>query len=401
MHYDLIIVGAGIIGTAVAYEYAMRHPGGKIALIDKSAQISRHQSGRNSGVIHAGVYYPPGSLKARFCRQGLEDTLAFCRDNGLPAEQCGKLIVATSEDERARLATLYSRCEQNDLQPEMVSARKITQLEPNIRGVEAVLVGHSGITDYQTIAQCMLAKAQEKAQLNLCVDHQVSGIDEQDKQVVVTAHHHTDRIRIAGQRLICCAGVHADRLIRMQGIPCDFQIMPFKGEYFRLHQRFDHVTKRLIYPVPDPAMPFLGVHLTKMIGGFTTVGPNAVLATGREAYRIKDTSVKDILDMAGYAGLWKLLWRYRQSVVSELRSSISKKYYASLIQRYCPTVTEHDFAPYRPGIRAQAVRTDGSLVSDFLFTASGRTLHVGNAPSPAATSAMPIARAILARADAL
>lgn len=398
--YDLIIVGAGIIGAAVAYTYCKAHPAARVALIEKSARPATHQTGRNSGVIHAGVYYPPGSLKAKYCRQGLEDTLRFCKDYGLPYEQCGKLVVATSLQEVDTLDTIFERCEQNDLSPERVSASGIKEMEPHILGREAIYVSHTGITDYAAITACMLENASSSGTLEICYQHAVTGIEEGDAFSTVICDCNGEQKQLRADKLIVCAGVHADAMIQLQGLQCDFRILPFKGEYFKLHSRFDNITSRLIYPVPDPAMPFLGVHLTRMVGGYTTVGPNAVLAPGKEAYKNYQTSLTELWSMAQTPGLWKLLWKYRHSVVSELATTLSRRHYASLIQRYCPAVTEHDFSPYRAGIRAQAVTRSGELMHDFCFVSSDRILHVGNAPSPAATSALPIARAILDKAFA-
>lgn len=396
--YDLIIVGAGIIGAAVAYTYCKKHPAARVMLIEKSAKPASHQTGRNSGVIHAGVYYPPGSLKAQYCRQGLEDTLRFCQDYDLPFEQCGKLVVATSDKEVEALDMIFDRCQQNDLSPERVNARGITGMEPHIRGEEAIYVSHTGITDYAAITACMLEQARLSGALEIRYQHAVCGIEEGDAFATITCECSGELHRYRAEKLIVCAGVYADSLIRQQGLDCGFSILPFKGEYFKLHARFDNITSRLIYPVPDPAMPFLGVHLTRMIGGYTTVGPNAVLAPGKEAHENHQTSVAELWRLGRSPGLWKLLWKYRQSVFSELATTLSKHHYASLIQRYCPAVTEHDFSPYRSGIRAQAVTHDGELMQDFCFVSSERILHVANAPSPAATSALPIARAILVRA---
>lgn len=398
--YDLIVVGAGIIGAAIAYTYRKRNPSARIAIIEKESRPAAHQSGRNSGVIHAGVYYPPDSLKAKFCRQGLDDTLQFCQQFDLPFEQCGKLVVAMSQKETKNLDSIFERCEHNGLSPKRVSAAGIKRMEAHIQGTEAIYVAHTGITDYAVITACMLEQAGLSGCLDMFYEHTVAGISEGDAYSSVDCASGGGNVRLNAEKVIICAGVHADTLIRLQGLECDFRILPFKGEYYKLHSRFNEISSHLIYPVPDPAMPFLGVHLTKMIGGYTTVGPNAVLAPGKEAYKNHNTSISEICKLAQTEGLWRLLWKYRQSVVSEVRSALSKQHYASLIQKYCPAVTAHDFSPYRPGIRAQAVTPEGELMQDFHFVSSDRVLHVGNAPSPAATSAMPIARAILDKAFA-
>ncbi|WP_189406446.1 L-2-hydroxyglutarate oxidase [Alteromonas halophila] len=394
---DLVIIGAGIIGAAVARDYLARFPHHHVLMLERADRPAAHQTGRNSGVVHAGVYYPPGSLKSTLCREGLDTTLAYCRDHQLPVEQCGKVIVATDETEAQRLDTLYSNCKANDLQPERWSTRQIRSHEPAIRGTEGVYVRHTGITDYAAITRHMLSACKATGQFTLATGAEVETISEGADSVTLEVKQHARRVRVKSQALVCCAGVRADQLIRTQLGDCDFAILPFKGEYFRLSPRFDAVSSRLIYPVPDPAMPFLGVHLTRMIGGYTTVGPNAVLAAGREAYTCLDTSLAELGRILRVRGLYPLLWRFKRAVVSELITSLSKHAYASRIQRYCPAVTVDDFTPYRSGIRAQAVSRNGELMQDFHFVQTQRVLHVGNAPSPAATSAIPIARTVVDR----
>lgn len=394
-HADLIIVGAGIIGAAVARDYLRRFPDKRVVVLEKETESASHQSGRNSGVIHAGVYYPPGSLKARFCREGLEETLSYCRQHNVAFEQCGKVIVASDQQEAERLDTLYQNCIENDLQPERWSGNKIAQQEPAIRGKEGVFVRHTGITDYRAITRHMLASCRDYPGFSLLTGAKVGHIDESGDAVTLGVSRHGRLTQLKSDNLVCCAGVMADRLIEAQGLRCDFAIVPFKGEYFKLSSRFDRVTRRLIYPVPDPSMPFLGVHLTRMVGGYTTVGPNAVLASGKEAYRAFSLSPANWYRLLRFPGLYPLLWRYRRAVASELVTSVSKQAYAKRIQRYCPSVSADDFTPYRCGIRAQAVHRNGSLMQDFHFVQTERVLHVANAPSPAATSAIPIARTVV------
>lgn len=395
--YDFVIIGAGIIGAAVAHELSLRKPGCRVLLLDKAERAASHQTGRNSGVIHAGVYYPPGSLKATFCRQGLEDTLAFCKQHQLPFEQCGKLLVATDNRELQAMQSLFERCQQNDLQPDMLSAAQIRHKEPNIRAVGGFLVKQTGITDYQAITGCLLSLAAKHVRLDVCYLHQVTSVQEHGDCVQVCTQTPGGKTRFEADFLINCAGIYSDEIIKSQGLACDFRMLPFRGEYFRLVDKYNAVSSHLIYPIPDPNMPFLGVHLTKMVGGYTTVGPNAVLATGKEVYNgifSRDAQWRSVF---GKSDVWKLLWRYRKAAVKELSSSMSKTYYARLVSRYCPGITADDFIPYRAGIRAQAVDRQGNLIHDFKFVSSPLTLHVGNAPSPAATSAMPIAREIVSR----
>lgn len=392
--YDYIIIGAGIVGAAVAHRLSQRQPHASILIVEKESGPARHQTGRNSGVIHAGVYYPPGSLKARYCREGLERTMAFCRQFHLPFEQCGKLVVATNAVEQERLTELFERCQQNDLSPQRMSASEIRRAEPNISGVEAIEVRHTGITDYTAMTHCLLEQAGQHGRLSILYGVGVSQIEELSDSVRISLSQGGEHSCVRTAKLISCAGIYADSLIRAQGLECHFRMLPFKGEYYRLSDRFNGISQRLIYPVPDPAMPFLGVHLTKMIGGYTTVGPNAVLASGREAYDSLSLSIPEWWHSLSFTGLWRLLWQHRSAVGSELASSISKHVYARRVQKYCAAVTADDFSYYRPGIRAQAVSREGALIHDFLFVESEFCLHVANAPSPAATSALPIADAI-------
>ncbi len=393
--FDFVIVGAGIIGAAVARELSVQYPNTTIAIIEKESGAAQHQTGRNSGVIHAGVYYPPGSLKAQYCREGLNATIDLCDSAHIPYQQCGKIVVATSQAEEARLESLFERCKLNDLNPRMLTGKQVTELEPNISGVAGMWVKQTGITDFTLVTRCLLQQAKASTAVKTFYSAKVDEIVENGESVNLSLIQENRRLNIKGDFLICCAGAYSDELISKQGLPCDFKIIPFKGEYFRLSERFDNVTRKLIYPVPDPAMPFLGVHLTKMIGGYTTVGPNAVLAPGREAYSAFKTDFAECWRLASFSGLYKLLWQFKRHLVSELQSSFSKTQYVKQIKRYCPEVNVKDLSYYRPGIRAQAVTNDGQLLHDFKFVRSERALHVGNAPSPAATSAIPIAKAIV------
>lgn len=394
---DFAIIGAGIVGAAVAYKLSQRQPRARIRVFDKEAQCAAHQTGRNSGVIHAGVYYEPGSYKARFCRSGLEQTIEFCERFALPHEQCGKIIVATDAIELAAMETLFSRCQQNDLQPEMLSAAEIKQCEPAINSVGGFRVKQTGITDYKAITLCLLEQAQRNGFCTVNYQHQLRDIAEGPDGMSLVFQQGSREQHVRAAKVINCAGIYSDEIIRKQGLDCDFRMLPFKGEYFKLNDRYNNITRHLIYPVPDPAMPFLGVHLTRMIGGYTTVGPNALLTTGREAYHRLLSKDAEWLSVFGQTDVWKLLWRYKKAALKELCSSLSQQYYARLVSRYCPGITAADFQPYRAGIRAQAVDKTGRLIHDFKFIESAHALHVGNAPSPAATSALPIADEILRR----
>ncbi|GAA0348987.1 L-2-hydroxyglutarate oxidase [Bowmanella denitrificans] len=389
--YDLIVVGAGILGAACARHYLQCHPGKKVLIIEKESAPARHQTGRNSGVVHAGVYYAPGSLKAQYCREGLSETLAFCQAEDIPLLQCGKLIVATDSQEEIRLQALYQRSQDNGLHPQWMNANALRQTEQAISGRAAILVRDTAITDYTAITRRLLEKA-IKAGAEIEYSAQVSDIHETAHEVQVSLH---DGRRLLAEKLLNCAGLMADRLIQMQGLSTDFRILPFRGEYYRLPDKYNALVKHLIYPVPDPQLPFLGVHLTRMIDGSVTVGPNAVLALAREGYSWTHINVKDCWENLSYKGFWPLARQYWQSGLSEVRHSLFKSQYLKLVQKYCPQIQQHDLLPYRHGVRAQAVTESGELLHDFRFVHSERTLHVGNAPSPAATSAMPIARAVV------
>jgi L-2-hydroxyglutarate oxidase len=391
--YDLAVIGGGIIGLATALQVTERFPGLSIAVIEKEPKLALHQTGRNSGVIHAGVYYQPGSLKARFSKEGTEATIRFCREHGLAFDQCGKLIVATGTDELGRMAALHERCQANGLPVERLDAAELTRREPHIRGVGALFVPTTGIVDYGLVARTMGTLIQERGG-TIFTGTEVEAIREEPQGVTISADGRT----ITARHLIVCAGVMADRLAKLCGLDLDFQIVPFRGEYFRLGADKNDIVRHLIYPVPDPALPFLGVHLTRMIGGYVTVGPNAVLAFAREGYRFRDVNLKDLSEMIAYPGFQRLIRANLRSGIDEMWNSLSKRRYLALCQRYCPELTPEDLTPYRPGIRAQAVLADGTLVHDFLIRATTRTIHVCNAPSPAATSAIPIGRELVTRA---
>lgn len=389
MQYDYLVIGGGIVGVATARELLLRNPDASLLLMEKEDDLSLHQTGRNSGVIHAGVYYAPGSLKARLCREGAAATKAFCRTKGIPVEQCGKLIVATNEAEVDRLRQLQARCVHNGLEVAWLSQAALKQAEARITGMAALRVTETAIVDYRQVVQAMAADVR-KAGGVIQRSTIVTGIREDASGVTVR----TREGEIRGGQLIACAGLMADRIARMSGLADDFRIVPFRGEYYRLASSKDRIVDHLIYPVPDPAMPFLGVHLTRMAGGFVTVGPNAVFSLAREGYAKTSVNLRDLADALAFPGFWKVIGSHLSAGIDEMRSSLSKRRYVELCRRYCPELTVDDLLPHPSGVRAQAVMRDGTLVHDFLLRQTPRTLHVCNAPSPAATSAIPIARHI-------
>jgi len=389
MIYDYIIIGGGIVGVSTAWQLQQRFPDKKILLLEKEADFSMHQTGHNSGVVHAGVYYAPGSLKAKFCKEGAAATADFCAQHKLPFDRCGKLLVATTAEELTRMQGLVERCRLNGITVATLTAAQLKKAEPNIVGLGALHVRDTAITDYRqitaTMADCFVGLG-GKTRLK----HEVIALEETEKEVKVVARHGKERLTLRGRYLIACCGLMADRTTRMLGIPIDFRIVPFRGEYYQLPEKHNTIVKHLIYPVPDPALPFLGVHLTRMIDGSVTVGPNAVLGWKREGYDTLNLSLRDSLETLSFTGFWRMLPAHLFTGLVETKNSLWKPGYLKLVQKYCPQLQLADLRPYPPGIRAQAVLADGSLVHDFLFATSPRSLHVCNAPSPAATSAIPI-----------
>ncbi len=390
--YDLVLIGGGIVGVSTAWQLKRRYPDAAILLIEKEFSLARHQTGHNSGVIHAGVYYQPGSLKADFCKRGAARTMDFCREYGLPFEQCGKLLVATDAIEYERMGELEQRCRCNDIETQGVSAGELKKLEPNINGVAALFVPATGITNYSKITAKM-------AELFTALGGEIRcGMNLK----ALRESNHTVNIELSGvslktRYLVVCGGLMADRLAKKMGVDIDFRIIPFRGEYYRLAAGHNRIVDHLVYPVPDPALPFLGVHLTRMIDGSVTVGPNAVLGWKREGYGRFNLDFQDSLEMLTFSGFWAVIRANFLSGLSEFKDSLFKAGYLQRVRKYCPGLTVGDLLPYPAGIRAQAVKRDGTLVHDFLFAESARSLHVCNAPSPAATSAMPIGQYLCRR----
>ena len=382
---DLTVIGAGIVGVATALQLIRKFPHLSVTLVDKEATPARHQTGHNSGVVHAGVYYKPGSLKADFCKRGAELTRNLCREHKLPYLQCGKLLVATDELEYQRMIALEERCRENQIEVERLSETDLRTMEPHIVGVGALLVRSTAITDFIAITQTLL-ESFEKCNGTALMEAEVTGIEEEQKCVRV----HTPHTRIESSFLIVCGGLMADRLAKMMAIDLDFRIIPFRGEYYQLSPTFNNIVSHLIYPIPDPDLPFLGVHLTLMVDGTVTVGPNAVLGWKREGYDAINFSLRDVAEMAAFPGFWKVLRANLGTGVGEFLDSLYKPGYLKRVQKYCPQLRVKDLTPYPAGIRAQAVMSNGELVHDFLFSETERSLHVCNAPSPAATSALPI-----------
>lgn len=388
--YDFMVIGGGILGMSTAMQLQEAYPGCSVVVLEKESSPAQHQTGRNSGVIHAGVCYKPGSLKAQFCKAGNQATKAFCDEHGIHYDQCGKLLVATDAQELERMQALIERCAQNELEIEVLDQQQLKAREPAITGVGAIYVPSTGIVSYREITNKMAELVVEKGgevNFHTHVDNLEEFVDR------VTAY--TNQGRFQARYLVACAGLQSDRVVKMLGKEPEFRIVPFRGEYFLLDESHNQIVNHLIYPIPDPDLPFLGVHLTRMIDGTVTVGPNAVLAFKREGYKRTSLSLKDTAEMLQYPGLLRLLRKHFRTSLTELKNSLSKAGYLKLVQKYCPSLQLDDLKPYPAGIRAQAVSLDGSLVDDFLFVNTQRSLVVCNAPSPAATSAIPIGAHII------
>src|SRR5215204_4624528 len=363
--FDLAVIGGGIVGLSTAMQMTERFPGISVAVLEKEPALARHQTGRNSGVIHAGVYYQPGSLKAQFCREGVAAITRFCRDQGIAYEQCGKLLVATEPEELPRMEALYERARANGIDVERLDKAEVARREPRIRSLGGLFVKTTGIVDYAQVAKAMAGVVAERGGAIL-TSSEVSHIEETPSGVTLDVGK--DRIR--ARHVIAAAGLQEDR-----------------------------IANHLIYPIPDPELPFLGVHLTRMIGGYVTVGPNAVLAFAREGYGFGTVSLRDLREMAAFRGFRRVIRDNLKSGALEMANSLLKSRYLALCRRYCPELELSDLSPYRAGVRAQAVLADGTMVHDFLIGETERTIHVLNAPSPAATSSIPIGRHITRLAE--
>ncbi|MGP8292469.1 L-2-hydroxyglutarate oxidase [Vreelandella zhanjiangensis] len=394
--WDFIIIGGGILGMSTAMQLQQTYPDKRLLVLEKESGPAQHQTGHNSGVIHAGVYYTPGSLKAKFCLEGNRATREFCDQHGVDYSICGKLLVATNALETQRMQALWERTAANGLEREWLSAEALKEREPNIRGEAGIFVPSSGIVNYAQVTRAMAAEF-ERLGGKIQYGVEVKGLEERRSEVVVTTTDDT----FSSRYLVTCAGLMADRVIRMLGQDPGFTICPFRGEYYLLPEKHNHIVNHLIYPIPDPAMPFLGVHLTRMIDGSVTVGPNAVLALKREGYRKQDMSLRDMGQMFTHPGILKVLGRHLKPGLGEMKNSFYKRGYLELVRKYCPQLTIEDLKPYPAGVRAQAVSKAGNLVDDFVFVNTRRTVNVGNAPSPAATSALPIGAHITQQVVAL
>jgi L-2-hydroxyglutarate oxidase len=389
MTYDFAIIGGGIVGLATAREILLARPRSSIIILEKESAVARHQTGHSSGVIHAGIYYAPGSLKARLCREGAAATKAFCTEQGIKFETCGKLLVATNAREQVRMDALFERAKQNGVEALRIDRAGLMRLEPNITGVGALGVPSTGIVDFTRVASAFARIATAQG-ADLQLGAEVIAIRENPSAVEISTLERSWQTRA----LIVCAGLQSDRLAILAGMRIDHRIVPFRGEFYTLPNSRAGLINRLIYPIPDPKLPFVGIHLTKTIDGRIIAGPNAVLGLSREGYGKFSFSRRDVFDYLAFQGFWKVAGKHLAAGVEEMRNSLWKQGYLAQCRKYCPSLSLADLQPGVAGIRAQAVLRDGTLVHDFLFAETARQLHVCNAPSPAATSAIPIARMI-------
>jgi L-2-hydroxyglutarate oxidase len=388
---QVIIVGGGIVGLGAAYRLAERFPGARITVLEKEADVGRHQTGHNSGVLHCGLYYKPGSAKARLAVTGIRQMVEFCRENAIPHEICGKLVVAADETEVARLHDLHERGIANGLDGlRWMGPAEMREIEPHVGGVAALRVPQEGIVDYAKVCAALVAKLRErgaKVVTNAKVLHlRPAWIAE------------TTAGEFAGDFLINCAGLHCDRVAELAGERREVRIVPFRGEYYQIRAERQSLVRHLIYPVPDPRFPFLGVHFTRLIHGGIEAGPNAVLAFAREGYRKTDFNAADLFDALSYGGLWRFLRKYPSMAWYELRRSFSRELFCRSLQRLVPDIRSDDLAPGGSGVRAQAIAPQGDPLQDFRFIMRPNALHVLNAPSPGATASLAIGSEIVAMA---
>lgn len=387
--YDVAVIGGGIVGLASASALAERWPSLRVVVLEKEQSLGLHQTGRNSGVVHSGIYYKPGSFKARLCRTGNEAMVRFCGEHGVPYQRCGKLIVASDEAELVRLGALRERAIASEIPVSVVSRAGLAEREPSVVGVGGLWVPSTGITDYTAVLHA-LARITEQHDGRIMLGAEVVGFGHRNGEHVLDTTQGTVRARY----LVNCAGLQSDRVAVLAGVQLSARIVPFRGEYFELAPSRRSLVRGLVYPVPDPNFPFLGVHFTRMIDGSVHAGPNAVLALAREGYRKTDISMRDVADVVSFPGFWRLARRHAGSGLAEMARSVSKRLFLRSLRRLIPELELDDLVPTHAGVRAQLLERSGALVDDFLIVKGDNALHVCNAPSPAATSSLEIGRQI-------
>jgi (S)-2-hydroxyglutarate dehydrogenase len=381
------VIGGGIVGLATAYRFGERFPDAHIVVLEKEKALGRHQSGNNSGVLHAGIYYKPGSVKARLAVRGIRQMVEFCQQHAIPHEVCGKLVVASNREELPRLQDLFERGQQNGLRDlEMLGPERMKDIEPHVAGVAAIRVPEEGIVDYSRVCAVLAQQIHGR----VVTGAEVTRIRRNGKWIVESSagEFHSDV-------LVNCAGLQCDRVSEMAGLKREVRIVPFRGEYYKLRPGSQHLVRNLIYPVPDPKFPFLGVHFTRLIHGGIEAGPNAVLAFAREGYRKSDINIRDIVDAVSYSGLWAFLKKYPRMCFDELRRSFSKDLFCRSLQKLVPEVQVKDLEAGGAGVRAQALTPTGEMVQDFYIQRYANSIHVLNAPSPGATASLAIGEEIV------
>jgi L-2-hydroxyglutarate oxidase len=387
---DVIIVGGGLVGLATAYQLIQRFPTKRITVLEKEASVAVHQSGNNSGVLHSGIYYKPGSLKALNCRRGKVAMEAFCQQYGVDYEICGKVIVAVEESELPILQGIHQRGEKNGVRSTIIDRDRLLELEPHAAGIQAIHVPEAGICDFRAVCR-KLAEILRSHGGDIVTSAPVKSIRTGNGEVVAV----TGRGDFRGHYLVNCAGLHSDRVARMTGENPDSMVVPFRGEYYELKSEVRYLCRNLIYPVPDPNFPFLGVHFTRMTDGRIECGPNAVLAFAREGYRKRDINVPDLVEALTYKGFLRLASRHWRMGFGEMWRSLSKRAFVRALRRLMPGIRSNHLVTARAGVRAQAISPDGSMVDDFVLLARDRIVNVCNAPSPAATSSLNIGQAVV------
>jgi (S)-2-hydroxyglutarate dehydrogenase len=394
MERRVVVIGGGIVGLSTGMAVAAGYPGVRVTVLEKESSLARHQTGHNSGVIHSGIYYRPDSLKARFTVAGARELVDFARARGIAHELCGKVVVATEPAELSRLEELHRRAIANEVPGvAMIGPEELREIEPFAAGIRALAVRSTGIIDYVAVANAYAEEIRRNGGEILTSSRVVSIVRDGSQHVVRTTAG-----EVRATHLINCAGLYSDVMARLAGCDPTVRIVPFRGEYYKLVPRRRHLVRALIYPVPDPAFPFLGVHFTRMIGGGVEAGPNAVLSLKREGYRKTDFDIGEALQTLGYAGFRKLAMRYWRTGAGEIYRSLSKRAFVRALQRLLPELREADLEAGGAGVRAQAIAADGALLDDFAIETLGGAVHVLNAPSPAATASLPIGRAVAARA---
>jgi len=391
-NFDIIIVGGGIVGLASAYKLNLKHPELKILVLEKEKEVAAHQTGHNSGVIHSGIYYKPGSYKAKNCVDGRRELVSFAREHKIKHDICGKIIVATEESELAHMNKVFNNGLANGVEGiEKINADQIREIEPYCTGIEGIWVPCTGIIDYADVTRKYVELIQAKfSDSKVLTDHEaIDFVKEGDTTTVVT-----NKGNFKGKYIITCAGLQSDRIAKKEGIKSDAAIVGFRGDYFDLTEKGLHKVKNLIYPVPNPKFPFLGVHFTRMIQGGTECGPNAVFVFKREGYGKTDFSLKDTIDAFGFKGTWKFFYKHWRFGLDEYKGAFSKKLFLERLHKLIPSLELDDLKPGRAGVRAMALAPEGEMIDDFKFEKHGNAIHVLNAPSPAATASLAIGTAI-------